>query len=146
MKKFIQLLALVIFISVIIGCATTYKIGTEFPVANIKLIQIEQTTYQEIIELFGEPWRKGAINGNIVLTYTKEEYVFEDTDEVKRIGNTLVIEFDKHRIVKNYYLNVPGKETIMFGYLMHKRNKEKEQERQMAQQNMFMNNGVAAGF
>ena len=138
MKKIYRFFAAALLASCFIGCATTYKIGTEFPLANIKSIQIGHTTYKEIIDLFGEPWRKGAINGNLVLTYTREEYTFQDTDEVQRTGNTLVIEFDANRIVQNYYLNVPGKEAVMFGYLMHKRNKEKEQERQMAAQQSTM--------
>jgi len=38
-------------------------------------------------------------------------------------------------IVTNYYFNIPGKETPLFGYLLHKREKEKEHE--AAQQNQI---------
>ena len=135
MLKKVQNLIVVLIILSLIGCATTYKVGKMFKTDNVSKIEIGKTTQQEIIKMFGEPWRKGIANGNDVYIYTDEEIIFEIDDRVNRKGNTLLIEFDREKIVENYYLNVPGKETLLFGYFLHKRNKEKKQE--AAQQNQM---------
>lgn len=127
-KLIASLLALLL-----IGCSTTYKIGKEFDTNYIPKIKIGITTQQEIISYFGQPLRKGISNGDEVYIYTCENVIFASDGAVKREGNTLVVEFNSNLIVKNYYLNIPGKETLLFGYLFHKRKLDKEQQ-QMAQQ------------
>ena len=119
----------IIFLS---GCATTYKIGKEFNIENIASIKNGITTNQEIISFFGQPLRKGILNGNDVFVYQREDVIIESNNAVKKVGNTLVIEFNRNGIVKNYYLNVPGKESVLFGFLIqHKR----EMEQLEAEQN-----------
>ena len=115
------------------GCVTTYKVGKIFKTENVANIEIGKTTQEDVLKMFGEPWRKGIANGKDVYIYTDEKIIFMMDDRVERKGNTLMIEFDENKIVENYYLNIPGKETILFGYFLHKRNKEKEQA--TAQQN-----------
>lgn len=118
---------LTFFVFSLIGCSTTYKIGKEFDTNNIPKIKIGITTQQEIISYFGQPLRKGISNGDEVYIYTCENIIIENDDTVNREGNTLVIELDKNGVVKNYFLNVPGKETTLFGYLFHNREKNKKQ-------------------
>ena len=135
---FIKFYHLIIPILIILlsGCVTTYKVGKMFKVENVKKIEIGKTTQQEVVEMFGEPWREGISNGNDVYIYTDEQIIFGVDDRVDRKGNTLLIEFDNNKIVKNYYLNIPGKEALLFGYFLHQRNKEKEQEAAAQQNNM----------
>ena len=128
MLKIITYFASLSCIMFFTGCATTYKIGNKFEVVNVKQIEIGTTTLEQILTMFGDPWRKGISNGNIVYTYTDEEITFHLDDTVNKKGNTLIIEFDQHNVVKNYYLNVPGKNTIQFTFFLHKRNKEKEEQ------------------
>ena len=119
------------------SCLTTYKFGKKFEKKNIEQIIVGHTTKDKVIELFGEPLREGMHNGLIVFTYSYEEVIFDNNDNVKKEGNTLVIEFDQNNVVKNYYLNIPGPEPVILGYMIFKREKEKEQQA-AAQQNMAM--------
>ncbi|MFC1651178.1 hypothetical protein ACFL2X_06365 [Candidatus Latescibacterota bacterium] len=120
------------------GCGTTYILGRPFNTENVVKITIGKTTQNDILNMFGEPLRKGISNGNDVFTYTYEEITFDLDDTVIRDGDTLYIEFDENNVVKKYYLNVPGRETELLGYLMHKRNKEKEEE-QASHQPYYVN-------
>ena len=128
MKRKITAGMVVIIVLIFMGCATTYRIGEFFKTDHLYEIEIGETNQEEIITMFGLPWRKGISNGNYVYIYSHEEITFKTDDTVIKKGNTLLIEFDEHKIVKNYYLNIPGKETLLFGYLLHKHHKEKEDE------------------
>jgi|GEM_PF-2279988 hypothetical protein len=140
MLKKIKIGMLALIVIFLTGCGTTYKLGRPFNTENVVRIIIGETSQSDIINMFGEPLRKGISNGNVVFTYTDEKIHFDDDNTVSRNGNTLFIEFDKSGVVINYYLNVPGKESALFGYLMHKRNEEKEEDDQVVQQNMFFYN------
>lgn len=133
MLRMLPKYGLIVFFIVLSGCATTYKIGKEFNVTNIDKVKIGVTTQKEIISYFGEPLRRGISNGDEVYVYIREDIIIQTNDLVKREGNTLVIEFDEQGKVKNYYLNIPGKETILFGILFHKREKGKEIQQQVLQ-------------
>jgi hypothetical protein len=98
---------------------------------------IAKTTEQDIIAFFGDPWKIGILNGNVVYTYCYEEVVFQRDDSIEKRGDTLVIEFDANKKVKNYYFNIPGKEPIAISLMMHKKNMDKQQEEQMAMQNQM---------
>lgn len=111
-----------------LSCATVYEVGEVFETQNIDKIEVGKTHQTDIVSMFGEPWRQGLSNGKDVFIYSHEKVIFRQDDSVDRQGNTLVIEFDEDDIVTNYYLNIPGKEAPLFGYLMHKRNMEKQQE------------------
>lgn len=127
-----KLILIVLFVS-LWGCATVYKIGKEFNSENTALINVGESTQQQILTLFGQPLNVGIINGNDVYIYLREDIIFQTNDKVIRKGNTLIIEFDQNKIVSNYYLNIPGKESSLFVYFLHKRNKEKEFHSQQTQ-------------
>lgn len=110
------------------GCATTYKIGEKFNSENVYKITNNKTTQKQILQYFGTPWRKGLKNGNDIFVYSYEEFVFKINHKVEKKGNTLVIEFDENKIVENFYFNLPGKEPVIIGIMIHKRREEQEQE------------------
>ena len=120
MFRMLQKFKIISLLVLLVGCSTVYKIGKEFDYSNVNKIKIGTTTQKEIIDLFGQPLRIGISNGNEVYFYSNEIITFNHDKTVKRDGNSLLIEFDEKNIVKNYYLNIPGKETILFGYLIHK--------------------------
>lgn len=134
--KIIKPLFVTILLFSVASCATVYEVGEVFETQNIDRIEIGQTHQTDIISMFGEPWRKGLSNGNDVFIYTHEKIIFKTNDNVERQGNTLVIEFNEESVVENYYLNIPGKEAVLFGYFLEKRNKEKRQY--AAQQNQML--------
>jgi len=119
------------------SCATTYRIGKQYSAEHVAKIIIGKTSEKEIIALFGDPWRTGLLNGNIVYTYCYEEIVFHSDDSVDKNGNTLIIEFDENMHVLNYYFNIPGKEPNLLSLIMHKKNKMKQQQEQVAWQNQI---------
>jgi outer membrane protein assembly factor BamE (lipoprotein component of BamABCDE complex) len=108
------------------GCSTVYKFGKEFDLSNISKIKVGTTTKQEILSYFGQPFKKGIANGDEVFYYANELIIFDRDRTVKKEGNTLLIEFDNKGIVKNYYLNVPGKEFLVISYLFHHLEMEKK--------------------
>mgnify|MGYP005843070961 CR=1 FL=1 len=120
MLKILPKFSIVLLAFLILGCSTVYKIGKEFDPTNISKIKIGVTTQQDIINYFGQPYRKGIANGDEVFYYTNEQIIFEKDRNVKKEGNSLLIEFDSNGIVKNYYLNIPRKETLLMGYIFHK--------------------------
>jgi len=133
MNRTIKTIIVAIIVFILSGCATTYHIGEEFDISNLGNIELGITTQQEIIDHFGKPLKRGISNGDVIYYYADEEIIIENNNEVKRNGNTLVVEFNKNGTVKNYYYNVPGNETPLFGYLIHK--KKTDTENQVAQQN-----------
>lgn len=132
-------LLLILSISgLLISCATTYKIGRNYPVEHVGKISIGQTNENDIRLLFGEPWRTGISNGNIVYTYCYEELVFHHDDTIDRIENTLVVEFDETKVVRNYYFNVPGKGSNFLSILIYDKIKEEQEQEQVAWQNQVV--------
>jgi len=124
LKSAIIMFAIILVFS---ACATTYKYGKEFPVNNVNQIRIGITSQQDVLDLFGDPLKKGIINGNDVFIYTKENIIFNG-DDVEKKGDNLVIEFDEKGIVKNYYLNVPGRDTSVMSFVLYKKYKDKQEE------------------
>ena len=137
LSNIVMIMLLSLFLSY---CATTYKIGKQFSTEHVASITIGKTTEKDIIAFLGDPWKTGISNGNVVYSYCYEEVVFQFDDSVERNGNTLIIEFDENNFVKNYYYNVPGKEPNFLGIMMHKRNKVKEEQEQVAWQNQIVGN------
>lgn len=120
MLRILPKFKIILLLILLFGCSTVYKIGREFDFNNVSKIKIGSTTQKEIINFFGQPLRNGISNGNEVFYYSNETITFNHDKTVKQDGNSLLIEFDENGVVKNYYLNIPGKETILFGYLIHK--------------------------
>jgi hypothetical protein len=82
----------------ILGCA---RVGYDFDSTKVQKIIIDTTTQDDIVNMFGKPWRIGLENG--VKTWTYGRYTY------KLIGDTdtkdLVIKFTKDDKVKSYTFN-----------------------------------------
>jgi outer membrane protein assembly factor BamE (lipoprotein component of BamABCDE complex) len=135
MSKLFYLFIIVFVCGLITSCATTYKIGKQFATEDVVQIVIGETSPSDIISFFGDPWRTGIFNGNIVYTYCYEEVVFNHDDSVDKKGNTLIIEFDQDKKVKNYYFNIPGNEPGLLTLMMHNQMKIEQEQEQVAWQN-----------
>ena len=77
------------------GCIT---MGKDFPVSNVSVIKIGQTTKIEIRKLFGSPWLSGIQDGELVWTYGNYDYSLFS----KREAKDLVIQFDEKGVVTTY--------------------------------------------
>ena len=137
MLKRSNLIIIVLVAGFLTFCATTYKIGKQYSTEHVSKIIIGETSENDIITFFGDPWKIGLLNGNVVYTYCYEEIVFHHDDSVDKIGNTLIIEFDEAKKVRNYYFNIPGKGPNVLSLMMHERNEIKQQEEQAARQNQL---------
>jgi outer membrane protein assembly factor BamE (lipoprotein component of BamABCDE complex) len=71
--------------AIVAGCAT---IGHEFPATSVHQVTIGQTTQDELLRMFGQPWRTGIEDGKTTWTY-----------------GDLVLRFDDHKVVKSYTFN-----------------------------------------
>ena len=80
------------------GCMT---IGHEFPAGQVSSIKIGSSTQNDIMNLFGTPWRTGVENG--LQTWTYGDYSYSVLGD----GNSedLVIRFNKNNIVSSYTFN-----------------------------------------
>ena len=139
MLKLTKLIVIVLVAGLLNSCATTYKIGKQYSTENVARIIIGKTSENDILSFFGDPWKTGISNGNIVYIYYYEEIVFYQDDSVVKNGNTLIVEFDKNKKVVNYYFNIPGKEPNLLSLIMHKKNKTKKEQEQAAWQNQIYN-------
>jgi len=139
MLKLTKLIIIVLVAGLLNSCATTYKIGKQYSTENVARIIIGKTSENDILRFFGDPWKTGISNGNIVYIYYYEEIVFYQDDSVVKNGNTLIVEFDKNKKVVNYYFNIPGKEPNLLSLIMHKKNKTKKEQEQAAWQNQIYN-------
>lgn len=80
------------------GCA---RVGEDFNANNVKTIKIGETTQNDIIAMFGHPWRKGIENGVTIWTYGRYTYrLIGDTDT-----KDLVIKFNNQKKVTSYTFN-----------------------------------------
>ena len=135
-----KIFSIIVLFTTMIGCSTTYELGRRFNAQNSQKIVIGTSTKQDIISMFGNPHKKGLANGNSVFVYTHElikftPNMFGTHKDIAKKGNTLVIEFDKNDKVKNYYLNVPGKEPVILGVIMIHENKRSEEKRRQHHHN-----------
>jgi hypothetical protein len=89
--------ALALFLSAS-GCAT---VGHEFPAGQVQAIRIGESTQNEILASFGNPYRKGIDNG--LKTWTYANYVYKLVGESET--EDLVIKFDKKGVVSSYSYN-----------------------------------------
>jgi hypothetical protein len=65
-RRIAGVLALVLAISGIVGCAT---VGREFPTERVIEIRIDQTTKTDLLAHFGRPFRRGIEDGDSTWTY-----------------------------------------------------------------------------
>lgn len=70
-KKSVTLILLFIFFLGIAGCMT---IGQNFPINPVRDLQIGKTTKEDILHMFGAPWRTGIEDGDKTWTYAHYRY------------------------------------------------------------------------
>ena len=95
-SAFLTVLAACFFL--INGCVS---MGRDFPVDSVPKIQQGKTTQQDILRMFGPPWRTGIEDGKTVWTYGRYNYYLLGG------SNTydLVIHFNKENVVESYTYN-----------------------------------------
>ena len=135
MLKGSKLVIMVLISGFLFSCSTTYKIGKQYSTEHVSKIEIGTTSESDIKSFFGNPWKKGILNGNLVYTYSYEEIVFRRNNAVEKTGNTLIVEFDEDKNVKHYYFNIPGADPLDLSLMMHKNKTLKEEQEQVAWQN-----------
>ena len=92
MFKQINYILIVLCSYLMISCATTYKFGEPYNAGRATQIVIGKSTKSDILNYFGDPWKTGIANGNMVFIYCYKEIVFHHDDSVDQNGNTLIIE------------------------------------------------------
>lgn len=82
-------------VSQLTGCFT---VGQEFAGSRVPEIKVGQTTKQDIENIFGTPWRKGAEDGKSTWSYgIYKYYLFGPADT-----QDLLIRFDQQGVVRSY--------------------------------------------
>lgn len=94
MKKTFLSILLALAVFAIAGCA---NVGKPFDPALAETIVIGQTTLAEIQAKFGEPFKKGTQNGDLVWVYEYNEY----RGSGNSVSQNLTIVFDRNNIVKS---------------------------------------------
>jgi outer membrane protein assembly factor BamE (lipoprotein component of BamABCDE complex) len=89
---------MIVSISWLAGCA---NVGNKFETAKVVEIKAGETRQAEILELLGQPWRKGLENG--ALTWTYAHYRYSAFSPFK--SDDLVIKFENNGVVKSYTFN-----------------------------------------
>lgn len=70
-EKSVTLILLFIFLLGIAGCMS---IGRNFPINPVRDLQIGKTTKEDILHMFGAPWRTGIEDGDKTWTYAHYRY------------------------------------------------------------------------
>lgn len=99
-KKPMMLLALMTALTLFIssGCA---RVGQDFNAGKVTMITVSETTQDDVIKMFGQPWRKGIENGVTMWTYGRYTYrIIGETDT-----KDLVIKFSNDKKVSSYTFN-----------------------------------------
>ena len=92
-KQLNTVMFLVIFLA---SCYGT--VGKNFDSSELKSIQNNVTSQEEIFERLGAPFKKGIENGQVMWTYQFDQWIALGPAHSK----DLVILFDKENIVKAY--------------------------------------------
>jgi hypothetical protein len=80
------------------GCAT---VGHDFPEDMISKIEMGRTTKDDLLAMFGEPWRTGIEDGLKTWTYAKYRYrLFGSTSTTD-----LIVRFNAEDVVESYSFN-----------------------------------------
>ncbi len=77
------------------GCAT---VGRDFPTNRVVDIRMEETTQEQIRDMFGDPWRVGVEDGRTTWTYGKYRYRLFGEDST----TDLVVRFNQAGHVVSY--------------------------------------------
>jgi hypothetical protein len=81
-----------------LGCAT---VGREFPVERVGEIRIGETTQEDVLAMFGSPWRVGLEDGLRTWTYGRYRYRLFGQARTE----DLVLRFDDAGVVASYTFN-----------------------------------------
>lgn len=76
-------------------------VGREFPVASVGNIIIGETDREDILRMFGEPWRTGIEDGKKTWTYAHYHYSIFGPERAR----DLLIRFDQEGNVASYSFN-----------------------------------------
>jgi len=77
------------------GCGTT---GKDFKSSLVKKVVNQQTTQQDVLNMYGEPLRKGVENGNPIWVYEFDTYRAIG----KNTSKDLIFVFDKNGVVQSH--------------------------------------------
>lgn len=77
------------------------NMGRDFPVDSVPKIQIGKTTQEDIVRMFGPPWRTGIEDGKTTWTYGRYNYSLIGSSDTY----DLVIRFNTQNIVESYTFN-----------------------------------------
>ncbi len=81
-----------------LGCAT---VGHEFPVERVGEIRIGETSQDDLLAMFGSPWRIGLEDGLRTWTYGRYRYRLFGQASTE----DLVIRFSDYGVVTSYTFN-----------------------------------------
>lgn len=81
-----------------LNCAT---IGHRFPTDKVSRLELNETTQEQVREIFGPPWRIGLEDGKPTWTYGYYRYSAFKPARTE----DLVITFDENNIVSSYTFN-----------------------------------------
>jgi hypothetical protein len=98
--------ALVVAASLLFAACLT--VGREFPVENVRTLQIGQTSQDDVRRSFGQPWRVGIEDGQRTWTYGHYRYAALGTTRTR----DLVIRFDDRGRVVSYTFNSTYPEDV----------------------------------
>jgi hypothetical protein len=87
MKIVYSFITFTIFVISLAGCGS---VGKNFDSSNVQNIKNNVTTQEQIVEWFGEPFKKGHENGNTMWTYQYDKYSGRTTK-----SKDLVLLFDQ---------------------------------------------------
>ena len=88
--------ALLAWMSLLVsGCAT---VGRDFPTDRVVDIRMDDTTQEQVREMFGDPWRVGIEDGRTTWTYGKYRYRLFGEDST----TDLVVRFNQAGRVVSY--------------------------------------------
>ena len=93
---FFAILAVCVF-----SVSSCVSMGRDFPVDSVPKIQIGKTTQQDIVRMFGPPWRTGIEDGRTTWTYGRYNYSLIGSSDTC----DLVIRFNSQNIVESYTFN-----------------------------------------
>ena len=71
MKKVLSYMAILLAASLFAGCGS---VGKNFDSSNVKNVRNNDTTQAQIVEWFGDPYKKGQENGKTMWTYQYDTY------------------------------------------------------------------------
>jgi len=99
--KKIEIIWIMLAVTTLVTFAGCARVGYDFNANKVQEIKIGETTQDEIVVMFGQPWRKGIDNGITMWTYGRYTY--------RLIGQTdtkdLIVKFDDNGKVKSYTFN-----------------------------------------